>query len=594
DSLIFTQTFLIPSDSTFLFQTTCDSTMAGTNVQVFISNAACDSVVITEVLFQLSDTTMIQIPACMFADTGTSSTLYLNTMGCDSLVIVHNFFAGGDTTELFSVTCSPQDSGMLIFPLINQYGCDSIIVSHISYEGSDTLFQFNTTCDSSQLGLFVQTLINQNGCDSIVVTNYDYALVDSTYLFDETCLPSEVGTFVDQYINQFGCDSIVTRRVTLQNSDTTVIILETCDPNLVGTDQLSLINQHGCDSIVFEVTALYPLAELQIITSDYNGYDISCYGENDGSALVNVIGVSPYSYSWSNGSSEEEITGLVSGNYSVTVTDGNGCMSSSEIILLEPHPLMITFLVSQPDCFIQDNGSIIINPAGGVIPIKYSINAGGYQLSPVFNGLRGGIYEISAIDANNCEVKEIIGINVPAQVNVDLGDDQVIDLGDTVILNAIINVPFDSLASMDWSGLITPDCPICPIQKVIPIITTTYSVSVITNEGCRDEDSITLFVEKNVDIYIPNIFSPNGDNVNDKLVISAGSDVEEISSFIIYDRWGNMVFAVNDFLSDDLNSAWDGKVKGKQVNPGVFVYKIIVNFKDGRSEIRYGDVTLVR
>ena len=82
--------------------------------------------------------------------------------------------------------------------------------------------------------------------------------------------------------------------------------------------------------------------------------------------------------------------------------------------------------------------------------------------------------------------------------------------------------------------------------------------------------------------------------MNDRLVISAGDYVERISSFIIYDRWGNMVFAANDFLPGDLNNSWDGKVKGKLVNPGVFAYKMIVEFKDGRGEILYGDITLVR
>ncbi|HUR31677.1 MAG TPA: gliding motility-associated C-terminal domain-containing protein, partial [Saprospiraceae bacterium] len=123
---------------------------------------------------------------------------------------------------------------------------------------------------------------------------------------------------------------------------------------------------------------------------------------------------------------------------------------------------------------------------------------------------------------------------------------------------------------------------------------TTYSVTVESFDGCKDEDVMTLFLLKDIDVYVPNIFSPNGDNINDRLVISAGDYVEKISSFIIFDRWGNMVFSANDFLPDDLNNSWDGKVKGKYVNPGVFAYKVIVEFRDGRSEIRYGDVSVVR
>jgi len=81
--------------------------------------------------------------------------------------------------------------------------------------------------------------------------------------------------------------------------------------------------------------------------------------------------------------------------------------------------------------------------------------------------------------------------------------------------------------------------------------------------------------------------------VNDKLVISGGSDVENILSMIIFDRWGNSVFSANNFLPDDALKAWDGTLKGKVLNPGVFAYRMIVDVA-GQQEIVYGDVTLVR
>src|SRR4030095_8741239 len=205
--------------------------------------------------------------------------------------------------------------------------------------------------------------------------------------------------------------------------------------------------------------------------------------------------------------------------------------------------------------------------------------------------LSGGTYEVTALDANDCEVKEIIWINVPLIVNVDLGDDQMIALGDTAFIQAIVNVPYDSLASIAWSGLINPNCPTCLSQPVSPVITTTYSVSVISLEGCTDEDTMTLFLERNEDVNVPNIFSPNGDNINDRLLVSMGRDVDEISLMEIFDRWGNIVFSADHILTDDFSHSWDGMWKGKLLNSGVFVYKVIVLFRDGRSEVRYGDVT---
>ena len=94
--------------------------------------------------------------------------------------------------------------------------------------------------------------------------------------------------------------------------------------------------------------------------------------------------------------------------------------------------------------------------------------------------------------------------------------------------------------------------------------------------------------------FVPNIFSPNGDNINDRLIINAGDNVQEITSMIIFDRWGNIVFSAERFQTNDISNSWDGRFKGRELNPGVFAYRMIVEFEDGRSEIRYGDITLVR
>ncbi|HUR31538.1 MAG TPA: gliding motility-associated C-terminal domain-containing protein, partial [Saprospiraceae bacterium] len=351
----------------------------------------------------------------------------------------------------------------------------------------------------------------------------------------------------------------------------------------------------GCDSMVITETTLFPLPQLKVeVTSDFNGFDISCFGESDGSAIANVTGASPFQYIWSTTSTDQSITGLSAGIYAVTVTDANSCITEGSVELLYPPPFSISFVVSQPDCFSNSHGSITVEQTGGIAPVRYSIDGINYQSSNIFPDLSGGTYEITAFDANDCEVKEIIWLNVPLMVNVDLGDDLIILPGDTSVINAIVNVPYDSLSSVVWNGLMNPNCPTCLSQPVAPIITTTYSVTVETSDGCNDEDVMTLFLLKDTDVYVPNIFSPNSDNINDRLVINAGASVKKISSLSIYDRWGNMVFAANDFLPDDLNSSWDGKMKGKQVNPGVFAYKMIVEFKDGRSEIRFGDVTVVK
>ncbi|HZV70446.1 MAG TPA: gliding motility-associated C-terminal domain-containing protein [Saprospiraceae bacterium] len=595
DSFILTHTFFIAPDSILISTSTCDTATAGITTQVFTNSQGCDSVVINTIFYQLSDTILISISTCTYSDTGTTSALYSNVMGCDSLVLTHHFFAGGDTTFLFTSTCSILDSGVFITPLINQFGCDSMIISNVYFAGADTLYLFDTTCDPTATGVFVESLLNQFGCDSIVTTTISYSISDFTNINTITCNSSSAGVFVDSMTNQSGCDSIVTLTVLLIPADTTILSFRTCDPAQVGSIQNTFTNQDGCDSLVIEQTSMYPLPDLQIlITSDFNGFDISCFGEADGSVIANVGGIPPYSFIWSTGDTDPSITGLAAGLYAVTITDGNGCKTDAEVALIDPGPFAISFFVSQPDCFDQKNGNITVEQSGGIAPFRYSIDGINYQSSPSFNELSGGAYQFTVLDANECEAKEIVLINVPLHIDVSLGDDRYIGNGDTAIINAIVNVPFDSLVSIIWSGLSNPNCPACLTQPVVPIITSTYTVSVTSVDGCSDEDTMTLFLDKNIDVYVPNIFSPNGDNVNDKLLISGGNDVKEISSLSVFDRWGNLVYTADHFPPNDVNYAWDGTWNGRVLNSGVFAYKLIVALKDGTQVIKVGDVTLLR
>lgn len=130
-----------------------------------------------------------------------------------------------------------------------------------------------------------------------------------------------------------------------------------------------------------------------------------------------------------------------------------------------------------------------------------------------------------------------------------------------VSLQAIVNVPYDSLANVNWTGLINPNCSDCLTQLVSPIITTTYTITITDFHGCVDTDDMTLFLEKNAGIYVPNIFSPNSDQINDLLVIGTGSGVSEIISFIIFDRWGNQVFNADHFTPGSFNLSWDGRTR---------------------------------
>jgi len=113
--------------------------------------------------------------------------------------------------------------------------------------------------------------------------------------------------------------------------------------------------------------------------------------------------------------------------------------------------------------------------------------------------------------------------------------------------------------------------------------------------GCMAQDNLALTVDVDVDIYIPNVFSPNDDGINDYVTVFTEADkVRRVVYLEIFDRWGNQVFVGEDFEPNDPLKGWDGSFKGKKMNPAVFAYIARVELINGDLVNRKGDITLLR
>ncbi len=182
---------------------------------------------------------------------------------------------------------------------------------------------------------------------------------------------------------------------------------------------------------------------------------------------------------------------------------------------------------------------------------------------------------------NHCGVfyDTVALVPIPTSL-LDLGNDTTIFAGESVVLNA------SGGGSYIWSPTDFLSCSNCPNPIASPTQTTTYAVLVDTL-GCISEDEITVNVEISGDVYVPNLFSPNGDGVNDVLGIY-GFSVSEVE-FRIYDRWGELIF-----LSNSMSDTWDGTFRGETLNSAVFVYTLQVTYMDGREQLQHGNITLIR
>ena len=180
------------------------------------------------------------------------------------------------------------------------------------------------------------------------------------------------------------------------------------------------------------------------------------------------------------------------------------------------------------------------------------------------------------------------------EVEISISDSDVV-FGDTVNLSSSVFNTAD-LESYVWSSSVQSffSCIPCPNPSVVSFFDNTFILSVTNEDGCSDQDEISLIVERDFTTFIPNTFTPNQDGINDEFYVFTRTRTT-IEIFDIFDRWGNKVFsAPTGSLTNNPSEGWNGRVKGQEINAGVFAYVAKVVFPDGTIEINHGNVTLLR
>jgi len=363
------------------------------------------------------------------------------------------------------------------------------------------------------------------------------------------------------------------------------------DPtNLCATTYtVTVTDAKGCTT-----TVLVDMPEPTPFSAEINELiSISCGGEADGSLIVTPSGGTGnnYIYQWNNNISDDLNGNLVAGNYDVTVTDEVGCTVVANYNLTEPTAVTFDLNITDVNCWNGLNsGSVVVeNVIGGTSPYVYAIGQNAFSSIPNFAQLPAGSFQVYVQDANGCVFNEVAIVNVPQQVEVSLGSDQEIFLGETIELEVVNN---SDNALIEWN---IDSCQACPFLEITPLNTIGYTVSVLdTLTGCSNSDTVFIYVSKERKVFIPNAFSPNEDGINDFLTIFAdGRSVVEINNFRIFNRWGALVFEKDNLMPNQESEGWDGYSNGKKLQNGVYIYSVEIEFIDGEKEMMKGEFTLM-
>ncbi|MCB9188685.1 MAG: PKD domain-containing protein [Flavobacteriales bacterium] len=174
----------------------------------------------------------------------------------------------------------------------------------------------------------------------------------------------------------------------------------TADTLSAGTYTVTITDAGGCTN--FET----------VLISDANGPTLSvasandptCPGSSDGSINMTVGGgVLPFTFSWTNGATTEDITGLLAGPYEITATDANGCIAVRSVTLTDPTPMSISFAITEANCGNAD-GIVSATVSGGTAPFVYSWSTGGSNSTEA--GIPAGIHSLTVTDGNGCSITE--------------------------------------------------------------------------------------------------------------------------------------------------------------------------------------------
>jgi len=305
-----------------------------------------------------------------------------------------------------------------------------------------------------------------------------------------------------------------------------------------------------------------------------------------GSFTITPIAGATYSVNNSAYSSVTTYANLAPGTFTIRYRDASGCISQplSVQIVAPPNAAEVPVaIVDQPTCLIATATIRIVAQTG----YTYSLNNGPFIANLVFTGLRAGsINSIRGQNSDGCitpELQVVIGQQptAPQQPDTTVIQPTCVIYTGTIILNA----PNTTNPEYSYNGLVFQSSP--RLENLAP---GTYSVFVRDkNTGCISNARNVLIkaLDCTNEIFIPNVFSPNGNSKNERFKVY-GNRIVKID-MKIYNQWGQQVAVVTD-----RKIGWDGTHKGKPQPAGVYIYVLDAAMEDGSLIKRKGSITLIR
>ncbi|MBL7939617.1 MAG: gliding motility-associated C-terminal domain-containing protein [Flavobacteriales bacterium] len=262
--------------------------------------------------------------------------------------------------------------------------------------------------------------------------------------------------------------------------------------------------------------------------------------------------------------------------YVVLVTNVCGAIRDSAFVdVITPHA------DAWPDSVVCPNEPVLLGASGGVTfewsPAQGLNDPNGE--SPTARVTGPATYTVTTTDAFGCVASATLVLGTHPVPFVSAGNDRAIDFGDELQLAAT------GQGTFVWEPPFSLSCSECDAPIAKPLETTVYTVTLTDANGCKVQDAVTVIL--NGSLFVPNTFSPNGDDVND--VFGAWGKEIKTLTMMVFNRWGELIWT-----GGSLDAKWDGTYGGQQSPIDTYVWRIDVEELIGKKRTLYGHVNLVR
>lgn len=354
-----------------------------------------------------------------------------------------------------------------------------------------------------------------------------------------------------------------------------------------GDYYFEVMDDYGCVSDT-TITIIEPLPFIVTLDSTHN---VACFGGSSGAIYITADGgTEPYDINWTGPdgftSGATDLTGVVAGDYSLSITDLNGCASFNfSATLTEPPQIEITsstlsdhngFGVS---CSDNSDGTISVTASGGTAPLAFlwSGPAGFSSTLGDISGLSGGIYTLTITDAAGCELTADFELTMPEVIamTAEVSDaacpdtpDGTIEITVTGGAGTVAFIWDDGTTTMNRTGMLPGD----------------YTITATDENGCSVDLKVSVGMTGAECLTVYEIITPNGDGSNDTWKIRNAFLYPNAEVFV-YSRWGRLVYH-----SRNLTDEWDGTYNGALLPNDSYHY--VLHLNDG-SEPRTGVITII-